>query len=85
MRRAVKIDFANLVNLLVNRPVVPELLQNDCTPERLEAAVVTLLTDPAARQAQFDAFEQALGQIGLGGELPRSQGGGESAGTGRRA
>jgi len=70
VRRAVKIDFANLVNLLVKRPVVPELLQNDCTPERLEAAVVTLLTDPAARQAQFDAFEQALGQIGLGGELP---------------
>jgi hypothetical protein len=32
--------------------------------------MMTLLTDPAARQAQFDAFEQALSQIGFGGELP---------------
>jgi lipid-A-disaccharide synthase len=70
VKRAVKIDFANLINLLVNRLVIPELLQNDCTPDRLEAALVTLLTDAAARKAQLDAFGQALSQIGLGDALP---------------
>jgi lipid-A-disaccharide synthase len=70
VRRAAKIDFANLINLLVDRRVVPELLQGDCTPDRLEAALLPLLTEPDARQAQTAVFEQALSQIGLGGALP---------------
>ena len=70
VRRAAKIDFANLINLLVNRGVVPELLQGDCTPDRLETELVRLLTDEAARQAQLAVFGEALSRIGLGGELP---------------
>jgi lipid-A-disaccharide synthase len=70
VRRAVKIDFANLINLLLGRLVVPELLQDDCTPERLEAALLPLLTDETARRAQRDAFDLALSQIGLGGDPP---------------
>ena len=70
VKRAVKIEFANLINLLVDRLVVPELLQKECTPERLEAALLPLLTDETARRRQFDAFEQALGMIGLGHDRP---------------
>jgi lipid-A-disaccharide synthase len=70
VRRAAKIDFANLINLLVDHPVIPELLQGDCTPDRLAAAVLPLLTDADARQAQVAFFDQALHQIGLGGALP---------------
>jgi lipid-A-disaccharide synthase len=70
VRRAVKISFANLINLLLDRSVIPELLQHDCTPERLEAALVGLLTDSEARCAQLSAFGEALSQIGLGGALP---------------
>jgi lipid-A-disaccharide synthase len=70
VRRAVKIDFANLINLLVDQAVVPELLQNDCTPDRLEAALLPLLTDEGARRQQFDAFGRALSKIGLGGDPP---------------
>jgi lipid-A-disaccharide synthase len=70
VKRAVKIEFANLINLLVDRLVVPELLQYECTPERLEAALLPLLTEETARQQQLDAFTEALGKIGLGGALP---------------
>jgi len=70
VRRAAKIKFANLINLLLDRLVVPELLQSDCTPDRLEAAVAGLLTDVEARSIQLAGFAQALSRIGFGTELP---------------
>jgi lipid-A-disaccharide synthase len=70
VRRVVKVRFANLINLLLDRLVVPELLQEACTPGRLEAALLPLLTDEKARRVQLDAFDAALRQIGLGGAAP---------------
>ena len=55
-RRLVHTRFAALVNLLAGREVVPELLQEDCTPEKLADAVHRLLTDDAAAGAQRAAF-----------------------------
>lgn len=68
--RTVKIKYATLVNLLLDRPLIPELLQHDCTPERLTAEVERLLTDPGAAREQIDGSQAALLQIGLGGEAP---------------
>ncbi|MDP3859049.1 MAG: lipid-A-disaccharide synthase [Stagnimonas sp.] len=56
LRRLVKIHHASLPNLLCERPVVTECLQEDCTPENLVAALRPLLVDPAARNAQTAAF-----------------------------
>ncbi len=69
-RRMVKIKYANLVNLLLDRPAVPELIQGDCTPERLAASVSRLLDDAGARAAQIAAYDAALGMLGQGGEAP---------------
>jgi lipid-A-disaccharide synthase len=68
--RTVKIKYATLVNLLLDRPLIPELLQHDCTPERLTAEIETLLTDPAAAHAQIEGSQRALEMIGLDGEAP---------------
>ena len=68
--RTVKIKYATLVNLLLDRPLIPELLQHDCTPERLTVEVERLLTDPAAARAQIEGGQTALGMIGLAGEAP---------------
>lgn len=70
LQRAAKIEFANLVNLLVGKLVVPELLQGDCMPERLEGALIDVLTDEAVRAAQLTAFDQALDRIGRGAVAP---------------
>ena len=35
LRRLVKVKYACLINLLLNKEVVPERLQHDCTPEKL--------------------------------------------------
>ncbi len=55
-RRLIRVPHVAMVNLLAGRAVVPELLQGDCTPAKLADTVHTLLTDPAAAQAQRDAF-----------------------------
>lgn len=69
-RRLVRVSYANLVNLVLDRPAVPELLQGDCRPERLAAALDTLLADEAARRAQVEAGREALARLGRGGPSP---------------
>jgi len=67
VRRLVRIRFANLVNIILDRPAVPEFLQADCRPERLAAAIDHLLGDADARAQQVAAGRDALHRLGLGG------------------
>jgi lipid-A-disaccharide synthase len=60
VRRLVKVPYASLVNLLNEALVVPEQLQEACTPPALADELVRLLTDPAAAEAQRAGFATAL-------------------------
>jgi lipid-A-disaccharide synthase len=69
-RRAVKLRYVSLVNLLAGRPVVTELLQHDVTAEKLSAALRPLL-DPSSsgardQQRAFAAIRDSLGTPGAG-------------------
>jgi lipid-A-disaccharide synthase len=46
-RRLVTVEHAAIVNLLAGRGLVPELIQQDCTPARLIAALSPLLSGSA--------------------------------------
>jgi lipid-A-disaccharide synthase len=59
-RRMIKIPHVAMVNLLAGRELVPELLQQDCRPEKLATTVEHLLSDPAAAQAQRDGFRAVI-------------------------
>jgi lipid-A-disaccharide synthase len=59
-RRLIRVRHVAMVNLLAGREIVPELLQQDCTPEKLRAVVRALLTDNAAAQAQHAAFADIM-------------------------
>ncbi len=63
VRRSVKVAYASLLNLLAGRQVVPELLQEDCTPAKLAAALNLLLTDPQAAEAQRAACRPVLASL----------------------
>lgn len=65
-----KLKFVTLVNILVDRRVMPELLQDDCRPDKLAAAVESLLTDSVVREQQRAGAREALEKLGLGGESP---------------
>ena len=45
-----------LANLVIGENVVPEILQEDCTPERLALALEPLLADTPERRRQVEAF-----------------------------
>ncbi len=62
-QRLVKIRFAAMVNLLAGRELVPELIQQDSTAEKLVAAVWPLLADPAAGAAQRAAVAPVLASL----------------------
>ena len=46
-RPFVKVDTFGMANLIAGRRVVPELIQDDCTPERVAGEALALLTDRA--------------------------------------
>ena len=55
--------YVSILNLIAEREIVPELLQEACTPERLAATLMPLLTDPAAAAAQRAACREVLAQL----------------------
>jgi lipid-A-disaccharide synthase len=69
-RHMVKVRFATLTNLLLDREAVPELIQEDCRPDRLAVEVSLMIEDRAVRAAQMDASAQALALLGAGGMPP---------------
>ncbi len=69
-RRMILVPHVAMVNLLAGRQIVPELLQQDCTPEKLAATVSTLLRDPAAAQAQRNAFGPVMASLRAPAGLP---------------
>lgn len=62
-RRLVKIDHVGLPNLLTEQPLIPELIQDQLTPEAAAKAVLEWLDNPdrvAALTDAFDAVHQRL-------------------------
>ena len=55
-RRGYRLPYVALPNILAGRFVVPEILQDDATPENLAQAVLNQLGDKVVRQRQERAF-----------------------------
>jgi lipid-A-disaccharide synthase len=66
VRRLIRVPSVILTNLVLGENVVPEFLQEACTPDRLAAALAPLLADTPARRSQLDAFARldAIMEIG---------------------
>ncbi len=57
----VKTPYVSLPNLLANKLLVPELLQNDATPEKLSAAIINYFENPEETQALCNTFADMHG------------------------
>jgi lipid-A-disaccharide synthase len=73
-RRLVTVPSIILPNLVLGENVVPELLQEECTPDRLAAALADIMRDGPARGRQLEAFSRldAIMQIGTAGPAARA-------------
>jgi lipid-A-disaccharide synthase len=69
-RPFVRVNTFGMANLVAGRTIVPELIQDDFTPERVAAETVRYLTDPAhaaATRADLAAVRAKLGEPGASG------------------
>jgi lipid-A-disaccharide synthase len=73
IRLQARLPSVILANLAVGENVVPELLQEDCTPQKLAAALEPLIEDSAARRRQIEAFSRLDGIMGIGATAPSAQ------------
>ncbi|HEY9080712.1 lipid-A-disaccharide synthase [Magnetovibrio sp.] len=66
----IKTPYVNLINICLGREVVPEFIQENCTPDNLAREVARLLDDEGAREVQRAQAADALTQLGRGGPPP---------------
>ncbi|SIQ15940.1 lipid-A-disaccharide synthase [Aquipseudomonas alcaligenes] len=62
LKRLVKSPYVSLPNLLAERLLVPELIQDAATPDALAQALAPLLEDGAVQTEGFDVIHRALRQ-----------------------
>ena len=68
--RAINVKSVILANLVVGENVVPEFLQQDCTPEKLVPALREILGDAPSRRRQVEAFARIDTIMSTGNQSP---------------
>lgn len=71
--RIVTVEYANLINLVLDRRALPEYIQEACTASQLAKETDRLLSDESARREQTEAMERALTLLGEGGVSPSTR------------
>lgn len=69
-RRLIRVPYVSLPNLVMDRSIQPEMLQDDCTPAKLADALQPLLDDTDRRAAYIAACQEAARALGAFGEPP---------------
>lgn len=63
-RLLVKIKYISLVNLIMDKPVVMELIQKDCNAEALTSELNAILHDPLNRSQMLINYQQLAERMG---------------------
>ena len=71
-RRFVRVDHVAMVNLIAGRRIVPELIQDECTPQNIAAETVSLLTDSQRAAATGTALAEVRAKLGAPGASGRA-------------
>lgn len=71
-RLLVRGKFVGLPNIVVNKEVVPELLQEDATPENISREILNVINDKDKREAMLRGFDEVKAALGGGGAAARA-------------
>jgi lipid-A-disaccharide synthase len=65
-KRVITLKYISLVNLIMDSPIVAELIQEDCTTERIKEELLKILKDKQRAQllSDYNVLENKLGGIG---------------------
>ena len=72
LKRMIRTPFIAMVNLIAERRVVPELMQDSFTPAALESEVRMLLESAAARDEMKAGLAEVRAKLGPGGAIERA-------------
>lgn len=73
IRLQARLPSVILANLVLGENVVPELLQEECTPDKLVTALAPLLADTPERRRQIEAYRRLDGIMAVGGTAPSAK------------
>jgi lipid-A-disaccharide synthase len=73
IRLRARLPSVILANLVIGENVVPEFLQEECTPEKLADALVAVVRDTDARRRQIAGFERLDAIMKIGGTAPSAR------------
>jgi lipid-A-disaccharide synthase len=65
MKSLVKIKFANIINIINNKEIIPELLQGECNAKEIYNSVNYFLSHPNLLKSQLDEIGNTLKKIKL--------------------
>ena len=63
MKFLVKVKFANIINIINNKEVIPELLQGECNAKEIYNSVVYLLKNPEVMKKQIEICKKTINNI----------------------
>tara|TARA_B110000285_G_C14657949_1_gene394824 strand:- start:335 stop:586 length:252 start_codon:yes stop_codon:yes gene_type:complete len=63
MKSLVKVKFANIINIINEKEIIPELLQGECNAKEIFRSVVYFLENPNLMIEQIDNFNRTLNEI----------------------
>jgi len=63
MKFLVKVKFANIINIINNKEIIPELLQGECNAREIFRSVVYFLNNPDLMKEQIDICKKTLNEI----------------------
>ena len=63
MKSLVKVKYANIINIINNKEVIPELLQGECNAKEIYNSVVYLLKNPQLMTDQINTCNKTLNEI----------------------
>lgn len=66
-KNLIKVKYISLVNLIMNKPVLKELIQNDLTPENISEELKQLLTNHKRQRQLLDDYEELRCVLGNAG------------------
>lgn len=70
VRSLLHVKSVILANLVIGENVVPEFIQQDCTPENLVSALIDILADSSQRRRQLTAFAKLDDIMSTGNQPP---------------
>jgi len=63
MKSLVKVNFANIINIINDKEIIPELLQGECNPKEIYKSVLYFLKNPKYAKQQVDICSRTLDHI----------------------